>query len=167
MISIDRQACNGCGLCVEVCPSGALQLMDTLIQVDNSLCQECELCVDTCPQNALVSYTLVEETPAPRQRALEQALDTTRTNPTGKLQISKPPVIQIDTPKRSLGDWLGAAFNFLVFDLGPVIEGMIDSNQTPKEITTRSIRRNERTLEGRHGRGRNGRKMRRRRRGRW
>jgi len=167
MISIDRQACNGCGLCVEVCPSGALQLMDSLLQVDNNLCQECELCVDICPQNALVSYTLVEETLASHQPALEEALDTAMKNPTSKLQISEPSTIQMDTHKRSLGDWLGAAFNFLVFDLGPVIEGMIDSNQTPKEITTRSIRRDERTLEGRHGRGRNGRKMRRRRRGRW
>ena len=163
MISIDRQACNGCGLCVEVCPSGALQLMDSLLQVDNNLCQECELCVDICPQNALVSYTLVEETPTP----VSAGLDTAMPNPTSKLQISKPSTIQIDSHKRSLGDWLGAAFNFLVFDLGPVMEGMIDTNQTRKEIQPRSIGRDERTLEGRRRRGRNGRKMRRRRRGRW
>lgn len=167
MISIDRQACNGCGLCVEICPTGALKLVDNLIQVDNSLCQECDLCVDTCPQNALVSYTLVEEVPALAPRSSMGSIDSTVTNNPRKQQIARPATLHIDTHKRSLGDWLGAAFNFLVFDLGPVIEGIIDTNQVQKGSRTRPIQRNERALEGRRGRGRNGRKLRRRRRGRW
>jgi NAD-dependent dihydropyrimidine dehydrogenase PreA subunit len=167
MISIDRQACNGCGLCVEVCPTGALQLIERLIQVDNTLCQACELCVDSCPQNALVSYTIVEEAPALASRGLMGAMDAATTRNPGEQHISKPSTIDIDKPRRSLGDWLGAAFHFLVFDLAPVIEGIIDTNQREKGAPSRSIHRNTSTYEGRRGRGRNGRKARRRRRGRW
>jgi ferredoxin len=131
------------------------------------LCKECELCVDACPQNALISYVIVEEAPALAPRSLMGAQDTAEIHHPSKQQITGPATIQIDTPKRSLGDWLGAAFNFLVFDLEPIIEGIIDTSQTQKGRQERSIRHDERSRGGRRGRGRNGQKIRRRRHGRW
>jgi len=167
MISINRQACDGCGLCIEACPTGALQFFEGLIQVDGNLCEECELCIDTCPQDALVSSTIVEEVPALVPMSIGGVMDRAGTNDPKTEFLTKAAVTELGSPKRSLGDWLGAAFNFLVFDLGPAIEGIIDTGQTRNGRQKRTIRRNESTFGERRGRGGNRRKARRRKRGQW
>jgi NAD-dependent dihydropyrimidine dehydrogenase PreA subunit len=60
-IIIDTERCNGCGACTEVCPTGALYLVDGKAVVDSTLCRECEACIATCPTEAIVS---TEEAPA-------------------------------------------------------------------------------------------------------
>jgi ferredoxin len=57
MISVNSKICNGCGACVEVCPTNALSLHHNLAFIDQDLCQGCIVCVDACPQGAI----LVEE----------------------------------------------------------------------------------------------------------
>lgn len=54
MIQIRVEYSDGCGACVEVCPSGALYLVDGKATVDEARCRECELCVSTCPREAVV-----------------------------------------------------------------------------------------------------------------
>lgn len=54
MIIIDIERCNGCGKCVEVCPSGALYLVDDKATVDAALCSDCESCIAACPTGAIV-----------------------------------------------------------------------------------------------------------------
>jgi ferredoxin len=53
LININLERCNGCGACVEVCPEGALYLVDSKAMVDTSLCRECEACVAACPMGAI------------------------------------------------------------------------------------------------------------------
>jgi NAD-dependent dihydropyrimidine dehydrogenase PreA subunit len=53
LIHIKLERCNGCGACVEVCPEGALYLVDSKAMVDTSLCRECESCVAACPLEAI------------------------------------------------------------------------------------------------------------------
>jgi NAD-dependent dihydropyrimidine dehydrogenase PreA subunit len=53
LIQINLERCNGCGACVEVCPEGALYLVDNKAMVDTSLCRECESCVAACPVEAI------------------------------------------------------------------------------------------------------------------
>lgn len=49
---IDSALCVGCGICVDVCPFGALTLEDGLAVV-NDACTLCGACVDECPEGAI------------------------------------------------------------------------------------------------------------------
>jgi heterodisulfide reductase subunit A len=59
----DEDACRGCGLCVPLCPYGALEIRDTekgrKVHVINVACKGCGVCAATCYQHALTinSYT--------------------------------------------------------------------------------------------------------------
>jgi len=65
LITIKLEHCTGCGACLEVCPDGALYLVDDQAIVDKALCRECEACVAACPTGAIVVTEQMEEpTPA-------------------------------------------------------------------------------------------------------
>ena len=49
---IDSALCVGCGICVDVCPFGALTLEDGLAVV-NDACTLCGACLDECPEGAI------------------------------------------------------------------------------------------------------------------
>jgi NAD-dependent dihydropyrimidine dehydrogenase PreA subunit len=53
MLTIELDRCDGCGVCVEVCPEGAIQLVGGLAQIRSELCTECEACVRACPNGAI------------------------------------------------------------------------------------------------------------------
>lgn len=52
MLTIDEEACDGCGECVDECPTGAIEL-DDVARVDLDICDECCLCIDVCPNDAI------------------------------------------------------------------------------------------------------------------
>lgn len=61
MIYVDRQRCDGCGLCLESCPEGAISLMDDgFAFITEALCKHCEACLKVCPQGAIIVAELVE-----------------------------------------------------------------------------------------------------------
>ncbi len=49
--------CHGCGVCVEVCPKGALSMVDGDVgpraRIDQAKCDLCRKCLDTCPVEAV------------------------------------------------------------------------------------------------------------------
>jgi ferredoxin len=49
----DEAKCVGCGTCAEVCPFGALAVIDDVVSVDVEHCMGCGVCVSRCPQGAL------------------------------------------------------------------------------------------------------------------
>ncbi|MGM0771185.1 MAG: 4Fe-4S binding protein [Halobacteriota archaeon] len=51
-IIINKYKCGYCGACVGVCPTGALELIETWIEVDNK-CTGCGLCQKICPLGAI------------------------------------------------------------------------------------------------------------------
>jgi len=54
VIVIRADRCDGCGACAEVCPTGALSLVDGKAALELSLCQECEACIPCCPTQAII-----------------------------------------------------------------------------------------------------------------
>ncbi len=55
---IDREKCNGCGLCVTVCTCNILVLVENVITIiEKEECRRCThwctLCEDVCPTEAI------------------------------------------------------------------------------------------------------------------
>ena len=60
MITVQTERCDGCGACVDCCPTGAILLQNGVATVSQDLCQECEACLEVCPQGALVRQEQVQ-----------------------------------------------------------------------------------------------------------
>lgn len=61
MPEIDPAQCNGCGLCVDRCPAGALVMQNGLALIAHpDLCSYCATCEDACPTEAIgLPYQIV------------------------------------------------------------------------------------------------------------
>ena len=66
---VDVARCAGCGACADVCPVGAIALVDGKACVDEELCDGCGKCVDSCPEGAIQHVLHVEMIPAPEHPA--------------------------------------------------------------------------------------------------
>lgn len=54
IITIDRDKCNGCGLCVSGCHEGALQLIDNkAVLISELMCDGLGACIGECPEGAI------------------------------------------------------------------------------------------------------------------
>ncbi len=49
----DVEKCSKCGLCVSVCPHGAILISEEEVKIDSAFCKGCGLCYSTCPSNAI------------------------------------------------------------------------------------------------------------------
>ncbi|MBI2934614.1 MAG: 4Fe-4S binding protein [Chloroflexi bacterium] len=51
---VDLEKCDGCGVCVECCPSGATGLVNNrLVIIKPENCTYCTECEASCPQDAI------------------------------------------------------------------------------------------------------------------
>jgi ferredoxin len=62
---VDSDRCTGCGACVEVCPAGAMALVEGKARVDEETCIGCGSCADECPEGAIQPVVHGELVPAP------------------------------------------------------------------------------------------------------
>lgn len=53
-LRLDRGKCNGCGVCLQVCPHAVFAWLDKKAAiVDRDACMECGACARNCPEGAL------------------------------------------------------------------------------------------------------------------
>jgi len=53
-IHIDESACDGCGLCIDFCPVGVLELRNGILKIVKlEACYACRSCEDLCPHGAI------------------------------------------------------------------------------------------------------------------
>ena len=53
-LELDVEACNGCGMCVIVCPQGVFAIEERrAVIADNDACIECGACAINCPASAI------------------------------------------------------------------------------------------------------------------
>jgi len=53
MLVILREKCSACGLCADVCPTGAIPQIGPY-RIDVAKCSECGECKESCPADAIV-----------------------------------------------------------------------------------------------------------------
>jgi Fe-S-cluster-containing hydrogenase component 2 len=97
MIRINTERCNGCGACVEVCPNGALYLVEGRATVEQTLCRDCQACITACPTEAISLVTLkevvVESVRVPAPRPEPQVIQVKTKSAPAPLRASLLPVV--------------------------------------------------------------------------
>lgn len=51
--TVHRDECDGCMSCVDVCPWGAIEVVEGLPRINLLRCRGCERCVSACPRGAI------------------------------------------------------------------------------------------------------------------
>ncbi len=55
IIQINKDLCLGCGICMDVCQSGAIFMDAHRAVIDFDLCNICEVCIEVCPNEAIAA----------------------------------------------------------------------------------------------------------------
>jgi Fe-S-cluster-containing hydrogenase component 2 len=50
---VERKACDECGLCMPLCPPGAITMHRAGLAIDAVTCTGCRKCIEPCPVGAL------------------------------------------------------------------------------------------------------------------
>ncbi len=54
-MDVNKSHCAGCGTCLQVCPTNAIQLVDNKAWIDARLCNGCQACAEVCPSDAIIT----------------------------------------------------------------------------------------------------------------
>ena len=156
MVYVDEVRCTGCGLCMDVCPTGAISVVDGVARVKQSLCQECEACLSACPNRALLALRepAVAEKPVPVRAPA----------PT---PIPVRPVAPTPRPGGGVRPWLGAALAFVGREVVPRVAALLGNLGQRSRIVGVPYGATGIPGRGSYGGRGGGRRARRRRRGRW
>jgi NAD-dependent dihydropyrimidine dehydrogenase PreA subunit len=159
VITIDVARCTGCGTCIDICPTGALYLVEGKAVLDAVLCHECEACIDICATGAIA----LAPQPEP---AAEPATSPSRLPAPGAIRVRTQPA---PVPFRAkalpvAGAALAWAGRAILPRLADFLLDALDRRMTAPQ-TTGAREASGRASPGGRGRG-SGRQHRHRRRGR-
>ena len=57
---VEKDLCVGCGVCANVCRTGAISIVNRVAEVDINKCIGCDDCVNVCPRNAIALRSIEE-----------------------------------------------------------------------------------------------------------
>ncbi len=145
MIYIDSQRCDGCGICLDTCPTGAIVLRDNIAFIEQDLCEECQVCLDKCPRGAIL---------------LSEAFDVAEARPLSTVPASKveilPPAPKAKPVATSLGASVGAAIVEVLPRLASLVVDWLERRPRSIETSTQDanqISSPDRTTQRGTGRG--------------
>lgn len=52
-VKVNEEYCNLCQMCIDICPAGAIELIDGKIVIHTEACLDCGACFNNCPQDAM------------------------------------------------------------------------------------------------------------------
>ena len=131
---VDETRCTSCGVCLQVCPSNALRLVDDKVRIDAALCNDCQACVEVCPSDAIIT-TLPAIVPAARA--------TTHSTQINSVVKQKT----LAAPARVIAPAIGTALTFLGREVAPrvasaVAETMLNhAAERTRTMPTSSVRK--------------------------
>jgi ferredoxin len=111
VIQINQELCAGCGVCIDACSAGAIQLVDQWAVIDDVLCTACEACIEACPNGAMTTCSIAE----PNISIITLPLAEARPVPVRE-KVTLP---ETAVPARGLVPLAGAALAFLGREAAP------------------------------------------------
>lgn len=127
VMQVNQALCAGCGVCEEVCPTGAIHLVDQMAEINKALCTQCEACVDACPNGAII--TILEPTQLTPTVALTATEIQTMPAPT------RAALWEAEPSRRGLASLAGAALAFLGREVAPRLVDVL-ATALERQLTT-------------------------------
>jgi Pyruvate/2-oxoacid:ferredoxin oxidoreductase delta subunit len=94
---IDQNRCASCMTCLEACPTGAIQALETGVEINHQICKDCGICAQVCPVQAIEEIS--EKIPV----NMDVSGDTQSCIETDPIRIRNFPVIQMISPNLPQG----------------------------------------------------------------
>ena len=148
VMQVNQVLCAGCGVCVETCSVGAIQLVENQAVIDEDLCTSCGACLEACPNGAITIIARpVPETAIMTLSEVESRPVLARVQ--DRLQV-------IATPARGLLPLAGTALAYLGREAAPrlvdvLITALDRKLEQPEkgDVSTSSITKKSRATQRR------------------